>query len=101
MKKVRITESQLRRIVKRMIKEENGYNYQYYGEEGRKVFNDLTNAYDGPLTDYAIIIRAMELAVKGGPSKVELYASALLDALYELKKSGGRIDSREYDGRNF
>jgi hypothetical protein len=101
MNKVRITESQLKGLVRKMIKEEKGYNYPYFGEEGRKAFNDLTNAYDGPLTDIAIIVRAMELVIKEGPAKVDLYANVLLDALNELKKSGGRIASSEYNGRNF
>ena len=99
MRKVRITESQLKGLVRKLIKEENGYNYPYFGEEGRNLFNDLTTADDGPLTDIAIVARTLKLAIKAGPNKIDLYSHVLLDALNELKKNGGRIDSSEYDDR--
>ena len=95
MKKVRITESQLKGLVRRMIKEESGRNYTHFGNEGRDLFYDLVTPDDGPLTDIAIVFRAIEGAIKAGPSKADLYAHVLLDALDELKKSGGRIESDE------
>jgi hypothetical protein len=90
-----INESQLKGLVKRMIREESGRNYTYFGDEGRELFYDLVTPDDGPLTDIAIVFRAIEGAINAGPSKADLYAHVLLDALDELKKSGGRIESDE------
>jgi hypothetical protein len=85
----KITLNELRTLVKQIITEENhSYNYEEFGKEGERAFNDIMDRYDGPVTEFVVISRAIELATKAGPSKADLYANVLQDALDIIRKYG-------------
>ena len=92
MKKVRITESQLRGLVKRIIKEETDYYYSKFGDNGIELFYDLITTVDKPLKDVDVIKNALQYIIEAGSSKIDLCAYVLLDALKEVEKRGGQIE---------
>ena len=92
MKKVRITESQLRTLVKRMIREETDYYYSKFGDNGIELFYDLITTVDKPLKDVDVIKNALQYIIEAGSSKIDLCAYVLLDALKEVEKRGGQIE---------
>lgn len=90
----KITLNELRNLVKQSIKE-NKFNYQHFGQEGEDAYERIMDRYNGPVSEFVVISRAIELAANAGPSKTKLYANALLDALDTLKKNGGYLKSFE------
>jgi len=91
MKKVRITESQLKGLVKRMIREQTDYYYPKFGDEGYDLFYDLITSVTTPLKDVDVIKNALEYIIKAGPSKIDLCAYVLLDGLKKVEEGGGQI----------
>jgi hypothetical protein len=63
-----------------------------------EIVSDLLDTNDGPITDYTVIARAIEL-VKANNTTGEDVGNALYEALNVLKEHGGRIASNEFAGR--
>jgi len=63
------------------------------GEE--EIVNNLLDATDGPLNEFAVIVRALNMASTADYS-INHLANALFNALDEIKAQGGEISSTEF-----
>ena len=94
----KVDSNKLKNIVRTLIKESLLSENDSFDEKIEKIIEDeLMHGHDGPVTEFVIISRAVDLALNNSYSYElsELYSNALIEALQKIKKRGGHIPTGE------